>query len=43
MIKTYKNLNITEGYQQFGMKLQNRAHFSELVKMSPRSGIQKLC
>ena len=39
MIETYKNINISAEYQCSAPNLQSRAHFSELVEMSPRSGI----
>ena len=38
-IKTYKNINISVGYQCFCMNSQNRACFSEPVQMSPNSGM----
>ena len=39
MIKTYKNVNISGEYQQFCTKPPEQGSFSELVKMSPRSGM----
>ena len=39
MIKTYKNINISVGYHTSAQNLQNRACFSELVEMSPNSGM----
>ena len=34
-----QNINISARYQYFCINLQNRAHFSEPVKMSPNSGM----
>ena len=40
MIKTYKNVNISvQNINSSAQNLQNRACFSELVEMSPRSGM----
>ena len=39
MIKTYENINISAEYQQFCKKPSEQGHFSEPVKMSPRSGM----
>ena len=38
-IETYKNIDISAGCQCFCTNLQNRAHFSEPVEMSPNSGM----
>ena len=42
MIETYKNVNISMDINCSARNLQNRAHFSELVEMSPRSGMLQL-
>ena len=39
MIKTYKNINISGRYQCFCTKPSEQGSFSELVEMSPNSGM----
>ena len=38
-IETYKNINISAEYQRFCTKPSEQDSFSELVKMSPKSGM----